>query len=123
MKPLLNSAHDGELASSQTKVESCGICPLYAEDAKKFKFDHVFMSREPKVEEEQDRMMIPKVVDQEMRMKPVDQVIESEANKSDDHGSKAIGAEDNSDFYSDNLKHHYPIELGKTLWQICTLIT
>ncbi|KAM1916216.1 hypothetical protein ACFX13_035977 [Malus domestica] len=105
------------------QVESCGICPLYAEDAKKFKFDHVFMSREPKVEEEQDRMMIPKVVDQEMRMKPVDQVIESEANKSDDHGSKAIGAEDNSDFYSDNLKHHYPIELGKTLWQICTLIT
>ncbi|KAM1387173.1 hypothetical protein PS1_033528 [Malus domestica] len=34
------------------KAESCGICLLYAEDAEKFKFDHVFMSREPKVEEE-----------------------------------------------------------------------
>ncbi|TQE13858.1 hypothetical protein C1H46_000489 [Malus baccata] len=34
------------------KVESCGICPLYAEDAEKFKFGNVFMSRGPKVEEE-----------------------------------------------------------------------
>ncbi|XP_048422101.1 disease resistance protein RPV1 isoform X3 [Pyrus x bretschneideri] len=34
------------------KVESCGICPLYAEDAEKFKFGHVFKSRGPKVEEE-----------------------------------------------------------------------
>ncbi|XP_070677147.1 disease resistance protein RPV1-like isoform X3 [Malus domestica] len=34
------------------KVESCGICPLYAEDAEKFKFGHVFMSRGPKVEEQ-----------------------------------------------------------------------
>ncbi|XP_050145799.1 disease resistance protein RPV1-like isoform X1 [Malus sylvestris] len=34
------------------EVESCGICPLYAEEAEKFKFGHVFMSRGPKVEEE-----------------------------------------------------------------------
>ncbi|XP_048422100.1 disease resistance protein RPV1 isoform X2 [Pyrus x bretschneideri] len=34
------------------EVESCGICPLYAEDAEKFKFGHVFKSRGPKVEEE-----------------------------------------------------------------------
>ncbi|CAN6544913.1 unnamed protein product [Malus baccata var. baccata] len=34
------------------KVESCGICPLYTEDAEKFKFGHAFMSRGPKVEEE-----------------------------------------------------------------------
>ncbi|CAN6544906.1 unnamed protein product [Malus baccata var. baccata] len=33
------------------RVLSCGISPLYAEDAEKFKFDHVFMSTEPKVEE------------------------------------------------------------------------
>ncbi|XP_068322079.1 TMV resistance protein N-like [Pyrus communis] len=39
-------------SASRMKVESCGICCLYAEDAEKFKFDHVFMSREPKVEEE-----------------------------------------------------------------------
>ncbi|XP_070677138.1 disease resistance protein RPV1-like isoform X1 [Malus domestica] len=37
--------------ASHMKVESCGICPLYAEDAEKFKFGHVFMSRGPKVEE------------------------------------------------------------------------
>ncbi|CAN6544924.1 unnamed protein product [Malus baccata var. baccata] len=34
------------------KVKCCGICPLYAEDAEKFKFGHVFMSRGPKVGEE-----------------------------------------------------------------------
>ncbi|CAN6544852.1 unnamed protein product [Malus baccata var. baccata] len=39
-------------SASPMKVESCGICPLYAEDAEKFKFGHVFMSRAPKVEEE-----------------------------------------------------------------------
>ncbi|RXH97885.1 hypothetical protein DVH24_010210 [Malus domestica] len=33
------------------KVESCGICPLYAEDVEKFKIGHVIMSRGPKVEE------------------------------------------------------------------------
>ncbi|CAN6722809.1 unnamed protein product [Malus baccata var. baccata] len=38
--------------SKPMKVESCGIRPLYAEDVEKFKFDHVFMSTEPKVEEE-----------------------------------------------------------------------
>ncbi|CAN6544944.1 unnamed protein product [Malus baccata var. baccata] len=38
--------------ASHVKVESCGICPLYAEDAEKFKFGHVFMSRGPKVGEE-----------------------------------------------------------------------
>ncbi|XP_070675973.1 disease resistance-like protein DSC1 isoform X2 [Malus domestica] len=38
--------------SKSMKVESCGIRPLYAEDVEKFKFDHVFMSTEPKVEEE-----------------------------------------------------------------------
>ncbi|CAN6544942.1 unnamed protein product [Malus baccata var. baccata] len=38
--------------ASPMKVESCGICPLYAEDAEKFKFGHVFMSRGPKVGEE-----------------------------------------------------------------------
>ncbi|XP_048422106.1 TMV resistance protein N-like [Pyrus x bretschneideri] len=37
---------------SSVKVESCGICPLYAEDAEKFNFGHVFKSRGPKVEEE-----------------------------------------------------------------------
>ena len=37
---------------SYMKVERCGICPLYAEDAEKFKFGHVFMSRGPKVEGE-----------------------------------------------------------------------
>nr|XP_028958186.1 protein SUPPRESSOR OF npr1-1, CONSTITUTIVE 1-like isoform X2 [Malus domestica] len=39
-------------SASPKKVESCGICPLYAEDAEKFKFGHVFMSRGPKVGEE-----------------------------------------------------------------------
>ncbi|TQE13864.1 hypothetical protein C1H46_000495 [Malus baccata] len=39
-------------SASPMKVESCGICPLYAEDAEKFKFGHVFMSRAPRVEEE-----------------------------------------------------------------------
>ncbi|XP_068320579.1 disease resistance protein Roq1-like [Pyrus communis] len=39
-------------SASKMKVESCGICPLYAEDAEKFKFGHVFKSRGPKVEEE-----------------------------------------------------------------------
>ncbi|XP_070677137.1 disease resistance protein RPV1-like [Malus domestica] len=44
---------EGQPASaSDMKVERCGICPLYAEDAEKFKFGHVFMSRGPKVEEE-----------------------------------------------------------------------
>ncbi|TQE13825.1 hypothetical protein C1H46_000456 [Malus baccata] len=44
---------EGQSASaSDMKVESCGICPLYAEDAEKFKFGHVFTSRRPKVEEE-----------------------------------------------------------------------
>ncbi|KAB2625859.1 disease resistance protein [Pyrus ussuriensis x Pyrus communis] len=38
--------------ASHMKVESCGTRPLYAEDAEKFKFGHVFMSRGPKVEEE-----------------------------------------------------------------------
>ncbi|CAN6580320.1 unnamed protein product [Malus baccata var. baccata] len=42
----------GSLPPSKPKVESCGIRPLYAEDVEKFKFDHVFMSTEPKVEEE-----------------------------------------------------------------------
>ncbi|XP_068319607.1 disease resistance protein RPS4B-like [Pyrus communis] len=28
--------------ASRLKVESCGLCPLYAEDAEKFKFGHVF---------------------------------------------------------------------------------
>ncbi|CAN6685042.1 unnamed protein product [Malus baccata var. baccata] len=50
------------------KVERCGICPLYAEDAEKFKFGHVFMSRGPKVEEETRQDVIPKVVDQEMSL-------------------------------------------------------
>ncbi|XP_068320577.1 TMV resistance protein N-like [Pyrus communis] len=47
-------AEDFEFHSSvsKMKVESCGICPLYAEDAEKFKFGHVFKSRGPKVEEE-----------------------------------------------------------------------
>ncbi|CAN6684980.1 unnamed protein product [Malus baccata var. baccata] len=41
---------EGQPASaSYMKVESCGICPLYAEDAEKFKFGHVFTSRGPKV--------------------------------------------------------------------------
>ncbi|XP_068320576.1 disease resistance protein RPV1-like [Pyrus communis] len=39
-------------SASEMKVESCGICPLYAEDAEKFKFGHVFKSRGPNVEEE-----------------------------------------------------------------------
>ncbi|XP_050141840.1 TMV resistance protein N-like isoform X3 [Malus sylvestris] len=44
---------EGSLPPSKPmKVESCGIRPLYAEDVEKFKFDHVFMSTEPKVEEE-----------------------------------------------------------------------
>nr|XP_028958169.1 disease resistance protein TAO1-like isoform X2 [Malus domestica] len=43
----------GRLPSgNDMKVDSCGICPLYAEDAEKFKFGHVFMSRGPKVEQE-----------------------------------------------------------------------
>ncbi|XP_070677949.1 disease resistance protein RPV1-like [Malus domestica] len=42
---------DSEGRPAPLKVESCGICPLYAEDAEKFKFGHVFMSRGPKVEE------------------------------------------------------------------------
>ncbi|KAM1458030.1 hypothetical protein ACFX13_035996 [Malus domestica] len=42
----------GAASASNMKVESCGICPLYANDAEKFIFDHVFMSKEPKAEEE-----------------------------------------------------------------------
>ncbi|CAN6697240.1 unnamed protein product [Malus baccata var. baccata] len=71
------------------KVESCVICPLCAEDAKKFKFDH----------KKQDKMTMLKVLHKEMRLKLVDPVIESEANESGDHGSEASGGtEDDSDF-------------------------
>ncbi|RXH97903.1 hypothetical protein DVH24_010228 [Malus domestica] len=56
------------------KVESCGICLLYAEDAEKFKFDHVFMSREPKVDDDS---------------KGGQSRDDYEANESDEHGSKA----------------------------------
>ncbi|CAN6685013.1 unnamed protein product [Malus baccata var. baccata] len=68
------------------KVESCGICPLYSEDAEKFKLGHVFMSRGPKVEEEtkQDEPQASGSCD------------ESEANESDDHGSEVSGTEDDS---------------------------
>ncbi|CAN6685019.1 unnamed protein product [Malus baccata var. baccata] len=71
---------------SHMKVESCGICPLYAEDAEKFKLGHVFMSRGPKVEEEtkQDEPQASGSCD------------ESEANESDDHGSEVSGTEDDS---------------------------
>ncbi|TQE12274.1 hypothetical protein C1H46_001927 [Malus baccata] len=48
----LEDAEDFASGSPIVKVESCGICPLYAEDAEKFKFGHVFMSRGPKVGEE-----------------------------------------------------------------------
>ncbi|CAN6684977.1 unnamed protein product [Malus baccata var. baccata] len=48
----LEDAEDFASVSPIVKVESCGICPLYAEDAEKFKFGHVFMSRGPKVGEE-----------------------------------------------------------------------
>ncbi|KAB2602544.1 TMV resistance protein N-like [Pyrus ussuriensis x Pyrus communis] len=34
------------------KVEKCGICPFYVEDAEKFKVDHVFVPGEPKIREE-----------------------------------------------------------------------
>ncbi|TQD69513.1 hypothetical protein C1H46_044954 [Malus baccata] len=37
---------------SSVKVKKCGICPLYAEDVEKFKLDSVFISGEPKVQEE-----------------------------------------------------------------------
>ncbi|KAB2602551.1 TMV resistance protein N-like [Pyrus ussuriensis x Pyrus communis] len=37
---------------SSVKVKKCGIWPLYAEDVEKFKLDRVFISGEPKIQEE-----------------------------------------------------------------------
>ncbi|RXH97810.1 hypothetical protein DVH24_010135 [Malus domestica] len=84
-------------SASHMKVESCGICPLYAEDAEKFKFDHVFMSREPKVEEtrQDDDSGGGGSRDEPEASGSSD---ESEANESDDHGSEASGTENDSDF-------------------------
>ncbi|TQE13805.1 hypothetical protein C1H46_000436 [Malus baccata] len=101
---------------SDMKVESCGICLFYAEDAKKFKFDHVFMLREPKVEEEtrQDDDskggQFPQIEEEtreddnskgrQSRDEPEasGSSDESEANESDEHGSEASGTYYDSDF-------------------------
>ncbi|XP_048425144.1 disease resistance protein RPS6 isoform X2 [Pyrus x bretschneideri] len=38
---------DSSEPTSYMKVEKCGICPLYAEDAERFKFDHVIIRGVP----------------------------------------------------------------------------
>ncbi|XP_050145792.1 disease resistance protein RUN1-like isoform X5 [Malus sylvestris] len=87
---------EGRTASaSSVKVESCGICPLYAEDAEKFKIGHVFMSRGPKVEEE-TRQDDSKGGGSGDEPQVSGSSHESEANESDDHGSEVGGTEDDS---------------------------
>ncbi|TQE13832.1 hypothetical protein C1H46_000463 [Malus baccata] len=82
--------------ASNMKVERCGICPLYAEDAEKFKFGHVSMSRGPKVEEETRQDDDSK--GGESRDEPLGSGSsdESEAHEGDDHGSEVSGTEDDS---------------------------
>nr|XP_017186138.2 TMV resistance protein N-like [Malus domestica] len=57
------------------KVEKCGICPFYAEDAEKFKVDHVFVSGEPKIPEE---------TRQDENLEACGSSYENKANESDD---------------------------------------
>ncbi|KAM1345947.1 hypothetical protein ACFX2H_035065 [Malus domestica] len=82
--------------ASHMKVESCGICPLYAEDDEKFKFGHVFMSRGPKVEEETRQDDDSKGGGSGDEPQLSGSSDESEANESDDHGSEVSGTEDDS---------------------------
>ncbi|CAN6685112.1 unnamed protein product [Malus baccata var. baccata] len=140
----------GPTSASHMKVESCGICLLYAEDAKKFKFDHVFMSREPKVEEEtrqdddsecgrsRDEPEASGSSDEPEANESDDHESEasrssdeSKANKSDDYGSEANGSsneseanesDDHGSEASETEVIRYWTFNPKTLHQICTLL-
>ncbi|CAN6685023.1 unnamed protein product [Malus baccata var. baccata] len=107
----------GRPAASYEKVESCGICPLYAEDAEKFKFGHVFMSGGPKVEEEtrqDDDSKGGGSGDEPLANGSSD---ESEANESDDHGSEVRGTVYiSSDESEANESDHHGCEVRGTVY-------